>query len=145
MSIKPKPGHWYRRRCLDIVPYGCHIPYGFMYPHSVGGETVTDQGFAIDKHNPHGCDLIEDLGTTDPRLTKKPRNKTTKKVRKVRMWFVERRYYDSGKIYIDAYSTKSDLIHLIREFGDDVEVSYGPIFSQFIDVPIHSNKTKAKS
>ena len=142
MSIKPKPGHWYVRRCLDVVPYGCSMPSRIMYPHSVGGKTVTDEGFVIDKNNPHGCDLIKDLGTTDPRLTKKPRKKATKKVR---IWFAEWRNCDTGKKYLDAHYRKSDLIHVIGLFDDGIDISYGPIFSQIISVPIHSNKTKAKS
>ena len=138
MTIQPQPGHWYERRDGEVVEYQCPN-FGSRrdkYPHFVGCKAYTADGCYLDTPDgPHQLDLVKDLGTTDPR--KAP----AKKVRKVRMWFME--VGNQGKICNNLSRDGLRTVRRILLADTDSHYVFGPIFSQIIEVPV-TKKKKAK-
>jgi len=130
MPIKPQPGHWYLTRRGEVVAYSGPNSGGFAktYPHMVSHRPYTDDGRYV--HIPRTChdnDLVEDLGTTFPRL-QKPRKAPAKKVRKVRMHF----YRDSdGELCATQWKDTAERHH---------HASWGRSFSQIVSEPMPKRK-----
>ena len=133
MPIKIKSGHWYETRNMDVVKYERKndSPTAAIYPHLVGGKTYTDTGRHYADGYPDDFDIVKDHGTTDPR----PRKAPTKKVRKVRMWFLEYNSPAHGKV-LYSYNIKCTAIAERDARGPRC----GPIFSQIIEVPLQKKK-----
>ena len=129
MPITPKPGHWYETRRGDVVAYTRPSFYvtAISYPHIVGGLSYTADGHLISAEDPAHEDLVKDLGTTDPRKTKK--------ACRVRMWFM--RVGTEGKICNNLSRDGLRTMRGILMAADtDGHYVFGPIFSQVIDVPV---------
>ena len=141
MSIRPEPGHWYERRDGKVVKYTGPSTYDLasLYPHLVGIQSYTKDGFFFGPGMPDGKDITKDLGTTDPRL-KKPRKKPAKKVRKVRMWFMQ--IGTEGKMCNNLSRDGLRTVRRILRADMDSHYVFGPIFSQIIEVPVNLPKKK---
>ena len=138
MSGQIIPGHFYRRHDGEIVGPAT-MDKCREYEIQVGGHYYNGKHNGFRRgHYALRWTLLEDLGTTDPRLPKKPRKAPAKKVRKVRMYFFERHSAATGKS-VYGYDMKRVAIGQ----RNAMETSCGPIFSQIINVPIPSPKKKA--
>ena len=139
MSDQIIPGHFYRRHDGEIVGPATTDKCR-EYEIEVGGHYYNGKHNGFRRgHYALRWTLLEDLGTVDPRLAKKPRKAPAKKFRKVRMWFVE--------VVPRAGDVPWFYVRCAKEGGEGTRQSSiahglvcGPLFSQIINVPIPSPK-----